>query len=170
MPAAQELAGRLCGVASEHGLIRTLLRGVALSMVAAHGAGQTDEALARLVEFLRLTRKVDYVRPLVRHREVSRTVLRRLLDTQLDDELQLIAESMLAHVDEPAAATAGVFSSRELEVLAEVRLGRRNREIAKRLGLTDAGVRYHLKNIYRKTGVRERGDAVRYAQSLGVLS
>ena len=165
-----ELASRLCAAASAHGLTRTLLRGLALSMVAAHGAGRKEQALARVAEFLRLTRDVDYVRPLVRHREVSRAVLRRLLDTDPDTDLRLAAESMLADVDEPAPATSGFFSWREVEVLVQVGRGLGNREIASRLGLTDEGVRYHLKNIYRKTGASKRTDAVRYAQSLGVLS
>ena len=45
----EELAGSLCTVASEHGLTRTLLRGLALSMVVAYRAGQPDRAQERLV-------------------------------------------------------------------------------------------------------------------------
>ena len=168
--AAEETASRLCDVASERGLVRTLLRALALWMVVAHGAGQPDRALARLVEFLRLTRDVDYVRPLVRHREVSRTVLRRLLGTGLDEDLGRAAQSMLVQLDDPATVTASVFSAREQEVLAGIRRGLRNKEIATRLGMTDEGVRYHLRNIYRKTGVSKREAAVRYARSLGLLS
>ena len=51
----------------------------------------------------------------------------------------------------------------------EVARGLQNKEVAGRLGITDEGVRYHLKNINRKTGARKRADAVRYARSLGVL-
>ena len=54
-------------------------------------------------------------------------------------------------------------------MLAEVRRGRRNKEIASALGITDGGVRYHLKNVYRKTGVSRRLAAVRYAEEKGVL-
>ena len=57
-----------------------------------------------------------------------------------------------------------------MEVLSEAAQGLRNKEIADRLGISDEGVRYHLKNIYRKAGVRRRADAVQYARSLGVLS
>ena len=167
--AAEELAGRLCSTASEHGLTRTLLRGQALSMVVAHEAGQPDRAQARLVEFLRLLREVDYIRPLARHREVSRTVLKHLLGTGPGDDVRQAAESMLAHVQKPAGAATTVFSLRELEVLAEVRHGLPNGEIANRLGMTGDGVRYHLKIIYRKTGASDRTNAVRYAESLGVL-
>ncbi len=50
--AAAELASRLCATAFEHGLFRTMLRGLALSMVVAERAGQPDRALERLAEFL----------------------------------------------------------------------------------------------------------------------
>ena len=60
--AAEALAHRLCGAASERGLTRTVLRGLATSMVVAELAGRQDRALVRLSEFLRLTHRVDYVR------------------------------------------------------------------------------------------------------------
>ena len=168
--AAEELADSLCAVASERGLIRTLLRGLALSMVVAYRAGQTDRALARLVRFLRVVRGVGYTRPLVRHSAVSRIVLRTLLATDLDEDLRTVAESVQAQVRESAPGDAPLFSTRELEVLADVARGLRNKEIATRLDLSDEGVRHHLKNIYRKAGVGKRADAVAFARSLGVLS
>ena len=166
--AAEELADRLRATASARGLVRTLLRALALSMVVAHRAGQPDRALARLVEFLRAAHGVGYTRPLVRHRDVSRVVLQRMLGTDLDEGLRAAAESMLAEVGDTPTAAAPFFSTRELEVLAEVEHGLRNEKIARRLGISVAGVRYHLKNIYRKTGASKRVDAVRYARSLRV--
>ena len=171
--AAGEIASRLCDTASAHGLTRTLLRGLVLSMVVAERAGQTERALARLVEFLRRTGAVDYVRPLARHREVSRVVLRRLLGTDLDTNVRRAAESMLVHVGEPATARAPIFSPRERDVLAvlvEVGEDLGNKAIGTRLGITEEGIRYHLRNIYRKTGSSKREDAVRYAQSRDALS
>ena len=167
--AAEELADRLRATASARGLVRTLLRALALSMVVAHREGQPDRALARLVEFLRAARGVGYTRPLVRHRDVSRVVLQRMLATDLDEVLRSAAESALAEVGDTPTAGAPVFSTRELEVLAEVGHGLRNEEVARRLGISGAGVRYHLRNIYRKTGASKRADAVRYARSLRVL-
>ena len=64
---------------------------------------------------------------------------------------------MLVHVGEPATATAPIFSARERDVLAvlvEVGEDIRNTAIASRLGITEEGLRYHLRNIYRKTGSR----------------
>ncbi len=165
--AAEELATRLRAAASERGLVRTQLRGLTLSMIVAHGAGRLDRAVARLVEFLRGTREADYLRPLVRHRDISVSVLRRVLATVDDEDVRQAAESVLLQLDAPAAPTAAVFSARELEVLAGIRAGLRNKEIAGRLGMTDEGVRYHLKNIYRKTGASRRTDVLRHARSLG---
>ncbi|MCY3756560.1 MAG: LuxR C-terminal-related transcriptional regulator, partial [Acidobacteria bacterium] len=166
--AAEDLASRLCATASEHGLVRAQLRGLALAMAAGEGAGRKDRALERMLEFLRVAREADYVRPLVRCREVSRAVLGRLLESGPDADRRAAAESMLARLDEQKPDTP-VFSARELQVLAEVSQGRRNREIAGRLGISEPGVRFHLANIYRKTGVSQRHEAVRNAQSLGVL-
>ena len=168
--AAEELANRLCDTASTHGLTRTLLRGLALSMVVAHKEGDAKRAQARLTGFLRVLRDVDYVRPLVRHHEVSLPILRGLLNTDPDDEIRPMAEFALVHVGKASTATSPAFSSREMTVLAGIGQGLRNKEIASRLGITDEGVRYHLRNIYRKTGATNRAEALRCAKSLGVLS
>ena len=55
-------------------------------------------------------------------------------------------------------------------MLQELAGGARDREIAARLGLSGNGVRWHLRNVYRKTSAAGRGDAVRRARALGVLS
>ena len=167
--AAGKLADALCATASQRGMTRTALRGLGLSIAVAYRSGQEERALSRLVDFLHLTGEVDYVRPLVNQGEISRTLLRRLLGTNLDADLRSAAESALSHLSEPNAPATTEFTPRELNVLAEVRRGRRNKEIARALGITDGGVRYHLKNVYRKTGVSRRLDAVRYAEDKGVL-
>jgi LuxR family maltose regulon positive regulatory protein len=161
---AEQLANRLYRVATERGLTRTLLRCVALSIVVAHQAGQSAWAVKRMVEFIRLTREVSYVRPLVRHREINQTVLQRLLDADIKDGERRAVESMLVELKKPSPATASVFSARELEVLAGLRRGLRNKEIAAQLAITDEGVRYHLRNIYRKTGVSRRREVAHYAE------
>ena len=163
--AARDLANRLRRIASERGLVRTLMRALALSMtIDAH----TDRASEPLVEFLQLTRSTDYLRPLARRRDVSRDLLTRLLDSNPNPDVREAARSVLSHLDGPPRPEVPVFSPREQAVLAELGNGLRNREIADRLGMTEDGVRQHLKNIYRKTGTSDRDDAVRRAASMGV--
>ena len=48
------------------------------------------------------------------------------------------------------------LTSRELDVLALVAAGERSREIASRLGVTEATVKRHLYNLYRKLNVTNR--------------
>ena len=118
----------------------------------------------------RAARGVDYVRPLVRHRDVSRTVLRLLLATNPDDDQRAAAESMQKTLGAPpVTGAAAFFTTREIEVLEAAARGLRNKEMAARLGISTPGVRYHLRNIYRRAGVGKRADAVEYARSLGVL-
>jgi DNA-binding NarL/FixJ family response regulator len=59
------------------------------------------------------------------------------------------------------------LSDREEGVLAELALGRTNREIAERLHIAESTVKSHLKSILEKLGVRNRVEAVLYASRRG---
>ncbi len=159
--AAAELAARLFDASLARGLVRTALRSLAVCMEVAERAGQPEHATARLVEYLRLMAATNYVGPLVRCRDVSRAVVQRLLVMRTEPDVREAAVSVLVHLAEPVESPAPDLSPRELEVLVELRRGGRNKEIATRLGISDAGVRFHLKNIYRKLGVKGRKDAIR---------
>ena len=170
LEAARRLAHRSSKVARERGLTRTLLRCLARSMVLEHRAGNADVAVAQLVGYLRSSPGTDFRGPLARERATSRVLLVRLLNTDIEGDIRKTAESLLRHFEEPAGTPAPQFTVRELEVLQCLGRGERDKEIARRLGLTVDGIRYHLKKIYRKTGASSRADAVRRARSLGVLS
>jgi LuxR family maltose regulon positive regulatory protein len=68
-----------------------------------------------------------------------------------------------------SASRTPVFSPRELEVLQHLTRGMQDKVIARRLGVSEHAVRFHLKNIYAKTRVRGRFEAVARARELGVL-
>lgn len=61
------------------------------------------------------------------------------------------------------------LSVREREVLDEIATGATNPEIATRLYLSPHTVKEHTSSIYRKLGVRNRAEAVKHAQRLGLL-
>ena len=166
--AALELADALWPTALRSGNVRTALRGLGLSMAIAFKDGDGEHALSRLAKLLSLTHHSDYYRSLADEREISRTLLKRLLATGGDEDLLAAAEAALARLDQPSSE-GPELSARELEVLAEVREGLPNRKIASLLGITEEGVRYHLSNIYRKIGVSGRAYAVRYAEARGLL-
>ena len=69
----------------------------------------------------------------------------------------------------PTTPGAGL-SARELEVLAELALGLRNRDIGERLFISERTVARHLVQINAKLGVTNRTAAVRVAQEMGLLS
>ncbi|MGO8687614.1 MAG: response regulator [Candidatus Dormibacteria bacterium] len=60
------------------------------------------------------------------------------------------------------------LTQREAEVLALIADGLSNQEIAARLFVSAATVKTHINNVFSKTGVRDRAQAVRYAYGHGL--
>jgi DNA-binding NarL/FixJ family response regulator len=65
------------------------------------------------------------------------------------------------------AAGSESLSERELEVLKLVASGASNREIAKKLYITEGTVKNHISNVLRKLGFRDRTQAALYAVEHG---
>lgn len=63
---------------------------------------------------------------------------------------------------------AAELSSREREVLTLVGAGMANKQIARRLGISEKTVKSHLTNVYRHIGVSDRTQAAMWAQSHGL--
>jgi DNA-binding NarL/FixJ family response regulator len=61
------------------------------------------------------------------------------------------------------------LSEREREVVSLIAAGSTNREIAKELYLSPHTVKEYTSGVYRKLGVRNRAEAVKRAQSLGLI-
>jgi DNA-binding NarL/FixJ family response regulator len=62
------------------------------------------------------------------------------------------------------------LTRRELEMLTYISDGSSNRDIARRLWVTEQTVKFHLSNIYRKLGVSNRTEASRWAHTSGLVS
>ncbi|MFF7729157.1 response regulator [Streptomyces sp. NPDC008001] len=60
------------------------------------------------------------------------------------------------------------LTAREAEVLSLVADGLSNAEIARRLHVSTATVKTHINNLFAKTGVRDRAQAMRYAFQYGL--
>ena len=65
-------------------------------------------------------------------------------------------------------APATPLSEREREVLVLIASGRTNREIAAQLFLSPHTVKEHASSLYRKLGVKNRAEAARRAERLGL--
>jgi DNA-binding NarL/FixJ family response regulator len=76
-----------------------------------------------------------------------------------------VATRLMARVREPASD----LSSRELEVVRLVADGLANRDIARRLFVSEATVKSHLVHVFTKLGVASRTAAVAAARERGLL-
>ena len=171
--AARELAAALQAAAAERGLVRTRMRGLALSMVLEHRAGEAGRARAHLVDYLRLFAESDYARPLARERAVSLALLDDVTgDPETDTAVRAAAtqlrEAMLADEDGQEDPSHQPLSDREMDVLALLER-HTDREIAKALGLSYDGVRTRVRGIFAKLGARSRLDAVHRGRAHGIL-
>lgn len=80
--------------------------------------------------------------------------------------------SVTLPLDAPASTPGDVtdwnLAARELEVLQHLAAGQRNRSIAAALNISENTVKFHVRNLFRKLGVRSRTEAIALAHSHGV--
>jgi len=75
----------------------------------------------------------------------------------------------LPAISQNSAARAAGLTDRELEVITAVARGLSNQAIGKELWVTEQTVKFHLTNVYRKLGVANRIEAVRWAVAHGLV-
>jgi DNA-binding NarL/FixJ family response regulator len=90
---------------------------------------------------------------------LSPSIQRRLLERLSEPEPQQSA---------PAEVPDGL-TARETEVLVLIADGLTNQEIARKLHVSTATVKTHINNLFAKTGLKDRAQAVRYAYAKGLV-
>jgi DNA-binding NarL/FixJ family response regulator len=112
------------------------------------------------------------------HRALSAGAATYLLKDTLSDNLISVVREVHAggHPLDPEVrarldgrATQPSLTRREVEVLQLVSQGKRNKEIAAILGLSEETVPVHVKNIFSKLRVNERTAAVNVALKRGII-
>lgn len=80
--------------------------------------------------------------------------------------------SVILPLDPPAGPALDVadwnLAARELEVLQLLAAGKRNRTIATTLSISENTVKFHVRNLFKKMGVRSRAEAIALAHSRGL--
>ena len=61
------------------------------------------------------------------------------------------------------------MTEREFEIIEQLAKGQSNKEIARQLELTENTIKFHMKNIFSKLGVKKRVQAISAARDLGLL-
>lgn len=85
----------------------------------------------------------------------NRQILRKLRDS--------------GRLDTPSTRMGNTLSRRESKILLMISEGAANKDVANTLGLSEATVKFHLGNVYRKLGCRSRQEAILSARALGLL-
>jgi DNA-binding NarL/FixJ family response regulator len=75
----------------------------------------------------------------------------------------------LPALDASAVARGNGLTDRELTIVQAVARGLSNAAIGKELWVTEQTVKFHLTNIYRKLGVKNRTEAARWAFAKGLV-
>lgn len=112
------------------------------------------------------------------HRAISAGAATYLLkDTLSDDLIRYVREvhsgrrpiraDVKARLDERAAAPT--LTPREIQVMELVAEGKRNKEIAPLLGISEETVQVHMRNIFAKLKVSERTAALNVALRRGIV-
>jgi DNA-binding NarL/FixJ family response regulator len=99
-------------------------------------------------------------------------VVRAILAVQYGDQIisSTVAGRMLDRSASPArSGLHDRLTGREVEVLELIAQGVANKQIARRLGISDKTVRNHLSHIYQKLRISDRSQAVLYAMREGLV-
>jgi DNA-binding NarL/FixJ family response regulator len=132
-------------------LCRTLRRArPAMAVVLMSGTGRVSPAVARA------TGAVGFVS-------------KSWAPPKLLEAVHRAARGKLVFEPHSAPALAGKLTDRELDVLRQIAVGASNPEAARALQLSPHTVKQYTSSLYRKLGARNRADAVRCAQRLGLI-
>ena len=88
----------------------------------------------------------------------------------LGDLEQGFVDRLLNRLGDRQSVASGKLSARELEVLGLLSGGGSDKHLARHLNISEHGVRFHLKNIFKKLGVHDRLSAVAAARQLDLAA
>jgi LuxR family maltose regulon positive regulatory protein len=158
--------------ARSRGATRMALRLNVLAALCLDAMRERAAALARMAEVCAEVARTGYLRSVLREGPALVSLLSEASQALPGEALRRQAHDLheLLTGQAEAARRTPVFSPRELDVLHHLDRGLKDKVIARRLGVSEHAVRFHLKNIYAKTRSHGRLEAVARARELGVLS
>lgn len=173
---AARLAGRGSESAASAGRGRNRIEFLVLEAEALHGLSETEEALDRLGQALLAAAPEGIHRPFATAGGAVVPLLARLAGRRAT---RAAAAGILAALEGPARPAPGRafaghprdrFHPREVQILRLASEGLRNREIGRRLFLSEETVKWYLKRLFAGLCARTRTEAVASGRKLGLIS
>ncbi len=152
--------------------------------------GQEGEAQRNLREAVHSAQKGRYIRVFLDAGPAIKTLLFKIFGGKSEtsgettkfgrvlinqfDESQVTAQELSAPL--PGKCTPDIphlppenLSQTEVDVLRLVAFGMTNKQIGRRLGLTEGTIKWYMQQVFDKLGVRRRTLAIRIAQNYGLI-
>jgi LuxR family transcriptional regulator, maltose regulon positive regulatory protein len=179
------LLEHLDALAESQGRTASVIEIRALRSLALQAAGDHQGALTLLADALTLAQPEGYVRVFADEGPPMATLLRSLIRARrrsrpgsdaATEHLHQVVRAfgpVREQVNKGGLAVPGLvepLTDRELEVLRLLAAGRRNRDIAQELVVTQETVKKHLSHIFAKLGAANRTQAVAHARRLGLIA
>jgi LuxR family maltose regulon positive regulatory protein len=167
------------------GAIRSLVRWDILCAQALFVSGDSRAAQRTFREAVGHAAASRLVRSFVDEGPAVRTLIASTFEAdfdELDSNAMFAAELLQAFEPglgkpgprSPARGTSeglyGRLSLKEREILTLVSSGMRNREVARKLGMTEGSIKWYMQQVYDKIGTRRRLQAVERARQFGLIA
>jgi LuxR family transcriptional regulator, maltose regulon positive regulatory protein len=168
---ALDLLERLRGEAEATGRMGSVIKILALQVLAYEARGDEARAVATLERALKLAEPEGYIRTFLDEGTPMATLLRCAVTKGISPNYasRLLEAFGITATRPPAGALPEPLSERELEVLRLVASGMSNAEISRTLFVALSTVKKHINNIYRRLGTNSRTRAVARARELNLL-
>jgi LuxR family maltose regulon positive regulatory protein len=169
------LLTRLLQAAEASNRIGSMIEILMLKALVHAAQGDVPAALALVERALTLATPEGYVRLFVDEGPPMMALLQRMPEE--DEKLREYINRLLAAFDKQGIQSStsspqpliDPLTERELEILALIAAGLKNKEIAEQLVISLNTVLYHNKNIYSKLAVSKRALAIAKARELNLI-
>lgn len=180
LEAVRELVDRKIDVGARLGRRRSVIKLLMLKALALDRIGLDEETAGALHRAIHLAADEQVYRPFVEAGEQAGSLIQKAMRwfravNLTPSEVALMARIVrsASHREEdavPVQGNASLLVGREAEVLAGLSEGLSNKHIARRLGLGEDAIKYHVKKLFAKLGVSDRAMAVVVARQQGLIS
>ena len=172
---AYTLVEPLRDIAKQNQRLRSLIRYLAVQSVLLYQMGNITVACEKLSQALELGEQENFKRSFLDEGQPMARLLYEAASRGYHKEYigKLLQEFDLESLPDkqkiPQQTLVEPLSTREIEVLALIAVGKSNREIAAELHISLSTVKGHTSNIYGKLNVNKRTEAVSMGRELGII-